>query len=232
MVISSLRAAWSRILSALIGAALVLAFLGCLRERTPPIVVLVSSADPVEIRAFACPEGACEIVALERSPCEDARPAQVVVVAGHSAPPTYLGGSAERLADAIACRAPELVVLDTCYGFSAPLLEAMALRGLTPLIVGSTHQLPPEGLDVSPAFFQERDAAARAAGVFLHAGTPLETWRLDGAELRRAREEVARWSPERLNKRLRRVHPNLVQVELASGTATMLVPVAPERFRR
>jgi hypothetical protein len=154
-----------------------------------------------------------------------------VVVTGHSTPPVYLGRSPEQLARTIACFRPDLVVLDTCYGFSAPLLDALSAEGIAPLVVGSTHKLPPAGLAYEAPFYASDGAAeAWAAAVRARSGSPLAVWRLDPAALRAAEERVAGWDAAALTARLRRLHPNLVEVDVGGGGPEFLALVPPQRF--
>ncbi len=123
------------------------------------------------------------------------------------------------------------LVLDTCYGASLPLLESVARRGLELDVVGATTKLPPDGLLYEPELF--RWAGGRpGARVSARSGDPLERFRLDSGQLRRAAEQVDGWSGEVLEARLRRRHPNLVLAPLGEGGAEILVPVEPQRFRR
>ncbi len=218
-------------LAHLIGAAFALR-----RSHRPAgdaVVVLYSSADPGAVRQLDCPDGRCTFLDLEADPC-GASPAaaRTVVVTGHSTPPVYIGGSAARLAAAIACFEPDLVVLDTCYGFSAPLLDALAAEGVAPLVVGSTQKLPPTGLSYGERFYAGGTALARMAEVRARSGARLARWTLAPRALRAAEEQVSRWDRDTLSSRLRRLHPNLVEVDLPDSEETLLVPVAPERFRR
>ncbi|MGL4551820.1 MAG: hypothetical protein ACRC33_11590 [Gemmataceae bacterium] len=197
-------------------------------------MVLYTSADDPEMRSFAAPEGVCRSFDLETF---DFRrryaPAAVVVLTGHSTPPRYLNTTPERVASAVACFEPGLVVADTCYGFSSPLLAALAERRLTPLFVGPTEELPAEGLRYGPDFFRPVSAARRARAVQRQsADATLVRWKLDPPRLTAALADVATWSPDRLTDALERVHPNLVKVPIPRTGATVLVPVEPARFRR
>lgn len=186
------------------------------------IVVLSARGDHPDLQRFDCPPGLCERAWVSDTECA---PEETVVVAGHSRPPEYLGVDAATLAEAVACHEPSLVVLDTCYGFSLPLLEELERRGV-PLVVGSTGKLPIGGLVYEAAFFTSSGERAAAA-----VGGSVVTWTLDGEALARARHTVAGWSVERLEEHLQRVWPNLVRAPLESEIE-VLVPVGPERFRR
>jgi hypothetical protein len=143
----------------------------------------------------------------------------------------YLGGSADTLAAAIVCVNPALVVLDTCYGFSTPLLQALASAGGRARVVGARRQVPGEGLRYGPAFFEAKDAETRADAVRWGVERT-ESWVINAEELAIARQEVEAMSPAALTQHLQRVHPNLVNVPLGDRGATALALVSPERFRQ
>ncbi|MCK6524382.1 hypothetical protein L6R49_23500 [Myxococcota bacterium] len=192
-----------------------------------PTVVLSDGQMPTP---FDCGGTTCAERALDGFVCDAQTPrAEAVVVSGHSLPPLYLGGSAEALASAIACVGPSLVVLDTCYGFSTPLMEALVGAGVQARVVGSRRQVPGEGLRYGPAFLEAKGAAARGDAV-RRGDEALESWTVNADELTLTLGLVEAMSPEALTQNLQRVHPNLVNAPL--GGAIVLVPVVAERFRR
>jgi hypothetical protein len=196
----------------------------------PRAIVLFSSLDPPEVRRLSCPAGRCLFRDLEGFRCDLVEPRiPVVIVSGHSLPPLYLSHSPAELAAAIRCFAPELVVLDTCYGFSLPLLDELAATGPELLIVGATYRLPPEGLLYQTDLFAPGSAARHAAAIQTRSGARLERWRSSPIELDRAHAELDRWGPERLTASLRRVHPNLVLVPITPAVEA-LFEVPPARF--
>ena len=158
-------------------------------------------------------------------------PFTTVVLAGHAAPPDYLGQPAERVARHIADQAPELVVLDTCMGFSSPLLEALVADGYRGIIVGAAEQVPGEGMVYGAEFRDASTAWARAQAVTLRSGRPLVRWRVDPGALARARAVVDGWDAEALTRALQWVQPNLVRVPLEADGPSLLFLVPAERFR-
>lgn len=161
--------------------------------------------------------------------------AATVVVAGHSLPPTYLGQPAEVLAGAIASFGPELVVLDTCYGASLPILEALAAKGVAATVVAPPYRIPEDGFVYGERFLDLSDPAARAGLIGTEPTYPLLRWKLEPQALRALRGTVDRWSGETLRRRLKRTDPPLVRAELpgvAGSGASVLVPVPVSRFRR
>jgi hypothetical protein len=234
-VLTNPRHRWSpviRVLLLLLGACSPGQAPGGAAAGTARIVSVFSRRDPPPIQQFSCAEGRCERVALEDFSCPWGARAEVLIVSGHSVPPVYLHDDPERLARVARCYRPGLIVLDTCYGFSLPLLEALAEEAPAALVVGATYKLPPDGLLYGEGFFQESSAEARAAHVRTRSGKPLQQWHLDRATLRRAQRDLDTWDVSRLEAHLVRKHPNLVGVALEGSEATALVPVEPARFRR
>lgn len=179
---------------------------------------------------FVCAEPGCLRLTSSASACPNAS-ARTVVVSGHSLPPRYLDQPADALAASIACLSPELVVLDTCYGFSSPLLDALAARGLDTVVVGALHQVARRGLTYGSAFFQSEDPVTRANAVGADDETVVR-WRVDPTELTEAHRATDTWSPDELTARIKRVHPNLVFAPLADSGAKVLMLVPPARFQR
>jgi hypothetical protein len=209
------------------------AALPCLRSRAGGrTVVLYSMADPPVMRSTPC-EGPCEAIAIEYFACTPTRwlrPARTVIVTGHSLPPMYLGRSPARVASAVACFDPDLVVLDTCYGFSLPLLGALADDGVHAIVVGPAFRLPPEGLDYAAGFFSNAPAVSRAGAVATRSGMPLGRWSISTADLAASQRDVATWSVDKLEANLQVVLPGLVRIPL--GTSAALAYVPADRFLR
>lgn len=208
----------------------------CTRPPTLPsdrVVVLYSAQDDDSLTPPPCATGDCQAVELESFTCSrEMSPARTVIVTGHSLPPVYVHQSPEALARVLRCLQPELVVLDTCYGFSTPLLDALLQEGLTPLVLGATYRLPPEGLRYDARFFaQGLSAHERAAHVGTRSGAPLARWQMDAGQLSSSRAEARAWPRSKLVQNLQRVQPNLVRVPLAQTGESVLELVAPERFR-
>jgi hypothetical protein len=195
------------------------------------VVVLYSSATP-DMKPD-CPPGRCAFLPLESFTCPDVT-AETVVVAGHSLPPVYAGAPARAVAQAVACFRPELLVLDTCYGASTPLLDELALLGQAPLVVAPPFMIPPRGLVYQPGFFAPGETGERAMLLSTRPPYPLLRWRLDAVALRAVHQQVDRMDPGELVQRRRRVKPGLVRAPLPSPLAPdgeVLVLVPGERFR-
>ena len=86
-----------------------------------------------------------------------------MIVAGHGAPPEYLGTTAA-VADAAACFGPELIVIDTCFGASTPLLGALAAR-TGALVVGAPSLVPGRGFRYLAELFGAGSTEERARPV-------------------------------------------------------------------
>jgi apolipoprotein N-acyltransferase len=156
-----------------------------------------------------------------------AAPAETVILSGDSLPPHYLGRSAEEVARAIIAFHPTLIVLDTCYGASTPLLDALAATGSTAWVVAPAYRIPVEGLRFQPDFFTEPDAARRALAVRMAPSAPLLRWRLDRAALKRVHASVEAMSPQERRRLTKRTRPRLIQAQLPGRPAPdgrLLVP--------
>ncbi len=184
----------------------------------PEIVVLYSREAP-EFRT-RCPEGKCTYRTIEDFSCDQER-AATVIVAGHGAPPTYLSHSANDIGAAIRCFAPELVVIDTCFGASSEILAELV--GLDPLVVAAPFLLPPAGLNYLPEFFAAVDAKRRAGAVMSSVGSQLLRWRVDRHVLSFAIERVNAMDAASLRRQLVRRHPSQVGVALGDA-GRILVP--------
>jgi hypothetical protein len=200
-----------------------------LRPRSHEHVVVLRSRSDGDVFGLPCGEDRCRVLDVEDGVCGRGT-ARVVVVTGHSVPPHhYLNRSAADLARALACLQPEVIVLDTCYGFSAPLLRLLAALGSTAEVVGPMTKLPPTGLRYDAAFFApEAPLADRIAAVSTRSGAPLQRWRIDAAALATAFAEMQRWTPEQIAGHVARRHPDLLWVPLGAGQVLM----PPQNGRR
>ena len=161
--------------------------------------------------------------------------AETVVVGGHSIPPTYVGQPAAAVAKAVASFHPSVVVLETCYGASTPILKALADTGLRAWVVAAPYQLPVRDLHYTPVFFTATDVTTRVMAVDTVPSYPLLRWQLDSAVLSRIETQIAAMSPDELTQRLKRVMPALVRMPLPTAMSPkgiILIPVEPERFKR
>lgn len=160
-------------------------------------------------------------------PCRSARN---LVFSGHSAPPAFLGSDAEALAQYARCTAPDLIVIDTCYGASYELLEALASAVPGVLVVAAAYKLPPNGLVYGTNFYDtSQPPEVRAASVSTRSGKTLTRLRLDLSVLHKLDATVRELPTQRLRAGLVRRHPNLYQADLAG--AHMLFNIPSERFR-
>jgi hypothetical protein len=147
------------------------------------VVVLYSQADPLEFHA-PCPEATCDYVEVSRFQCpENQGPVEALIISGHSVPPVYLGTTPEVLASAVRCFAPKLIVLDTCYGFSSPLLDALVSLHMPLWVVGATFKLPPSGLFYDDTFYANASIQERRHRVRTRSGAALEEWWIEPKQL-------------------------------------------------
>ncbi|MDP2270074.1 MAG: nitrilase-related carbon-nitrogen hydrolase [Archangium sp.] len=168
-----------------------------------------------------CPAGSCRFHVVERFECP-AAPGQVVVLAGHGSPPEYLGQPASQLAQWLGCFAPQLVVVDACYGASSPLLAALAPLG--PEVIAPAFFVDHGGLRYQPAFYEGGPLAGRSAAVLAPPGQSLLRWRPELGALQAAQARVAAMDPPTLRARVRNWVPTLAAEEVAPGQE-VLFPV-------
>lgn len=196
------------------------------------IVVLYDPSTPALVPD--CARDRCALVPLG-GPLPRRSRTDTVIVSGHSAVPEYLSLPPAALAEAIDALAPRLVVIDTCEGFSTPLLRAIARKNARPTLVGSTVRIPDRGLVYGRAFFDtSRPLAERVAAISHPRGTALQSRIPAERELDALEAQLDGLDPAALTRRLRRVWPSLAPVRSVESDATteVLVYLSPERFRR
>lgn len=195
--------------------------------------LLYSSQDSSRFADPCSGEKNCGRMSVEDFRCATLK-ADAVIVSGHSLPPMYLNSTAERVSEMVGCLEARLVVLDTCYGFSMPLIEALSRNPRVQIVVGAITRLPPEGLRYEPGFFDSTMPELRSQRVQLRNGGALQRWHVLEGAVRDASKSVERWSPAQLVNSLQRKHPNLVRIPLQSAdqtSVTALIPVEARRFR-
>jgi hypothetical protein len=216
--------------AAVVVAALVVTASGC-RSGVEPAAVLLYEEGALD-KAPDLPQDLCPRFPLAgfKNP---GMQVDTVIVGGHSIPPIYVGQSPAALAKAVASFQPKLVVLETCYGATTPLLDALAATGLRSWVVAAPYQLPVRNLSYGPDFFTQADPTRRAMAVNTDPPYPLLRWQLDPVALRAVHAQVAAMSPAELRQRLKRVQPSLVKIPLPSQLeprGRILVPVSAKRF--
>lgn len=193
-------------------------------DRLPPHnarVAVVHSRSAPWLRPD-CPPGRCAVFTVEDFQCPTAR-FPTVIIAGHSAPPLYLGISAAELTRIIACFRPELTVFDTCFGASSPMLQALADTVETQL-VAAPFLVHGRGFRYAPDFFLTDKPLA--THVTATPDKPLLSVRTSPAlrvQLDQAVEQVQKWGGATLKAQLESWNPTLVRAALPDGQ-TVLVP--------
>lgn len=190
--------------------------------RPAPDVAVLYSREAPRFRT-RCPEGSCAYHTLEDFVCPERAAASTVIVAGHGLPPSWLSHSPEQIAAAVRCFGPELLVVDTCLGASAELLQALGEMELR--VVAATTMIPAAGFRYAPEFFRASDPEVRAQAVSLRRGALLR-WRVDQGELSEALERVAQMPGDEIGPLIVRRKPALAAVPLG-GSGEVLVPVDP-----
>jgi hypothetical protein len=217
-----------------LGAALALAIAtagltaGCGPSAPPLDAAVLTSKFTPEMTA-KLPDGKVERFVIEGFR-DDGRRAETVVLAGHSVPPLYLDRPAEEVARAIVSFEPSLIVLDTCFGASTPLLEALAAAGSRAKVVAPAFLLPESGFRYAADFFARPDANSRAEAVRAEPDVRLLRWTITPEALKAPKAELEAMAPGALRRRLRHLAPYLVRVELP-GAGWVLAPVAEARLK-
>lgn len=204
---------------------------GCAKSPPIPIAVLYSEQSP-QLKA-ALPASACTYFTIEDAPFPD-REASTVIVAGHSLPPDYLGKPAAFVAATIAGFHPRLIVMDTCYGASTPILAALAADGCRARIVAPPFPIPETGLIYDAAFTDTRSAQARSRMVHTQPGFALLRWTISSKPLAELETRIDQESSESLRKDLLLNDPPLVRTNLSeppSSTTPVLAFVPVARFK-
>ncbi|HEY9856200.1 MAG TPA: nitrilase-related carbon-nitrogen hydrolase [Stenomitos sp.] len=159
--------------------------------------------------------------------------ADTVIVSGEGVPPYWLGVPAERVAECVAGFHPRLVILDTCYGASLQLLEALVAAGVQATVVGPAYPIPASGLVYGPDFLKAVSPDQKAQHVRTDPPYPLLRWAVVPSALAQLRAEMDRWGPFEFRSHLFSAHPSLVRLNLPGRpepSARVLAWVAPSRF--
>lgn len=184
------------------------------RSAPVPLVDVVFSQASPYLRPD-CPQGRCRFHRVESFRCPR-DPAPTLVLAGHAAPPMYLGKTAAAIGEVARCFHPELLVIDACFGASAELLDAIAARVDT-LVVAPPAFVDIAGLSYDAAFFEPGPLEARAAAARAPSTAALLRWRPTTAALNRARASVEGLDTKSLQARVRNWNPTLVSFEVEAG---------------
>jgi hypothetical protein len=139
----------------------------------------------------------------------------------------HLGHPVAKVAAAVRCFEPELVVVDTCFGASSELLAA--LGEFSGVVVAAPSLLPTSGFVYEPPFFEAQDPWVRAAAVHTSPEIALLRWRNDPPGLARLLARVESMDATELGAHLVRRRPATVQVDLEPG-GPVLVPVDWKRL--
>lgn len=188
-------------------------------DRRPPDAItttLLYSQKSPELRAD-CQPGRCHFVAIEDFQCERADTTKTLIVAGHSAPPQYVGMSATALARIIGCfKQADLVVLDTCFGAAAELLSEVS-KTTRALVVAAPREVSARGFHYGPALFSASLAAERARAVSTKPASTLFVGWPDADAIARTVARSHEASGDELRPGVRRWNPTLVAVEVEPG---------------
>jgi len=209
-----------------------LLFVACSQPADPSkeIVVLYTREDPI---IPDLPADCCRYIDLEDYQQVSPKSAKTVILAGHGQAPEYAGHDYAYVAKAIAAFAPELIVMNSCYGATTDILGALIANKSEAYIVAPPFPIYQPGFTYEPAFFtgtlQQKLQAVQTEPKY-----PLLRWKLNQTELQAVDQRVNKMSVKELSKRLRRVAPALVRVDFPTAFdagGEILVPLPPERFK-
>ena len=187
---------------------------------TPDVAVLFSMADARY--ALPCPDGRCSYHVFEDFTCGSQR-ATSVVIGGHSRPPLFAGQPPEVVAAAVRCFEPDLIVVNSCFGATTPLLSALSDIGA--VVVAAPGALPEPGLRLGADFFGVGPTAVRAAAIVAPWGVELFRGVPSVADLEAARSALLARSPVERRRALAVAEPALLAARVTGGP--VLIPATP-----
>jgi len=205
---------------------LALMLAGCEMSPPSPLATLIVVQEERYLSNVPC-GSSCVSTTFDDAVC-DYR-ASAIVFGGHSIPPVYYNQHLSMVIDMVACTHAELVVLDTCYGFSEPMLSALASKVPGVMVVGTTSKLPPRGLLYSDGF-ETGTIEQRTAMIRMPDGSHPQYWRANMADIDAINLIASHADLNYLYANLQRKAPNLVRFPLGV-TATALVEVPSARFK-
>ena len=188
-------------------------------QLVPPVTVLYSRKAPAPVPD--CPPGYCAYIAIEDARCPR-EAAATLVVSAHGDGERIGGLEPQALATVVACLHPKLVVLDACYGASAPVLKALG-EHTDALIVAVPAFLAARGFRYGAAFFSDLPAEERAAAIATHPPSPLYVGRPDPAAMSAVEGFVSTADGDTLRPLVRSWVPTLVAVNVDPSNE-VLVP--------
>lgn len=160
------------------------------------------------------PKNCCKYYSLEKLP-KKVNKAKIVIVSGHGEPPVYAGHSANEVELAVSKFKPELIVMNSCFGASNPILESLANKNAGALIVAPPYPIYLPGYKYLDNFFNDKlTLNERARNVITVPYYPQLIWKINKDELKRAKSKVLKMSKKELKQNYRRRVPPLVRVRI------------------
>ena len=175
------------------------------------IVVLYTNKDTIMPKL---PKNCCKYYSLEKLP-KIVNKAKIVIVSGHGAPPVYAGHSANEVELAVSKFKPELIVMNSCFGASSPILESLSNKNTGALIVAPPFPIYLPGYKYLDNFFNEKlSLNERARNVITVPYYPQLIWKINKTELTKAKSKVLKMSKSELKQNYRRRVPPLIRVKI------------------
>lgn len=193
---------------------IVIILLTCLpagSQPIEPIVVLYTSKDKF---LPDLQKNCCKYYDLEKFHNSGIK-AKTVILSGHGAPPVYVSHSAGEVAEVISSFHPELIVLNSCYGASTPILESLAEKNNGAIVVAPPYQIYLPGYIYLHDFFNQKlSAEERAKSVVTQPYYPQLRWKINKPELIKAKAKVLKMTRKELKKNYLRRVPPLVRIPM------------------
>lgn len=175
------------------------------------VVILYTSKNPVFPKV---PDGCCKYYDIDKFKDPKIK-ANTVILSGHGEPPVYAGHSASQVAEIISSFKPELIVLNTCYGASYPILEALSEKNNGKMVVAPPYEIYLPGYTFWNGFFNSNlSIEERAKNVVTEPYYPQLKWRINKYELKKVKDKVLKMSKIELRKNYLRRVPPLIKVKI------------------
>lgn len=196
------------------------------------IVVLYTHGDPV---IPDVPNDCCIYQTLEDFVDKGIK-ANTVIFSGHGEPPIYALHKPKEISKIISSYEPELIVLNSCYSSSTPILEALTKTSSGAFVVASPFQIYLPGYVFGKNFFDfSLSPSERAKAVKIEPDYPILKWKLNENELNFAKAKVNSFSKKELKKRLRRRTPPLIRVPMPESLdkgSELLVMLSKDEIKK
>lgn len=116
------------------------------------ITVIYNSKDPI---LPDLPKNCCNYYDVHKFKDKGLK-SKTVILSGHGEAPVYVGLNVKEISKIISSFEPELIVLNTCFGASSPILEELAKKNDGSLVVAPPYRIYSPGYIFWNDFFNEK----------------------------------------------------------------------------